>query len=118
MLTKDEFLSKLPTEISIEGFIKESKVLVDGIPLDLKASLRVHDHSRDGFSWGYPGSGPAQFALALLMAFVDSGTAQEYYQQLKDGWICGLPQKDFRIKSFNLRNRMAEILKRGNVKAE
>ncbi len=30
-------------------------------------SLQVVNHSPDGFSWGYRGSGPAQLALALLI---------------------------------------------------
>lgn len=30
-------------------------------------SLKVWNHSPDGFQWGYAGSGPAQLALALLL---------------------------------------------------
>lgn len=115
MLTQEEFLAKLPTEVTIEGIISENKVFIDGISLDLQASLQIHDHSRDGFSWGFSGSGPAQFALALLMAFVDASTAHRYHQRLKFGWISGLPQKDFKIKNFNLRHKMAEILKDSHV---
>ena len=29
-------------------------------------SQGIVNHSPDGFQWGYPGSGPAQLALALL----------------------------------------------------
>ncbi len=31
------------------------------------ASRKIQNHSPDGFSWGYRGSGPAQLALALLI---------------------------------------------------
>ena len=30
-------------------------------------SQRLYNHSPGGFQWGYPGSGPAQLALALLL---------------------------------------------------
>ena len=33
---------------------------------DLPLRLDLQNHSPDGFSWGYGGSGPAQLALALL----------------------------------------------------
>jgi len=34
--------------------------------LDPAPSLTIWNHSPDGFSWGFQGSGPAQLALALL----------------------------------------------------
>ena len=39
-------------------------VTVNGDLLDLR--LDLHNHSPDGFEWGYCGSGPAQLALAIL----------------------------------------------------
>jgi hypothetical protein len=42
-------------------------VLVDGVKLDPKPSQKLRNHSPDGFAWGYPGSGPAQLALAILL---------------------------------------------------
>ena len=39
-------------------------VLADGEPLSPRNDL--FNHSPSGFEWGYPGSGPAQLALALL----------------------------------------------------
>ena len=32
-----------------------------------RRSQELRNHSPDGFAWGYEGSGPAQFALALLL---------------------------------------------------
>ena len=43
-------------------------ISVDGVLLTPKRSLEVANHSPTGFSWGYDGSGPAQTALALLLA--------------------------------------------------
>ena len=42
-------------------------VTVDGVPLTPDASLKVFDHSPNGFECGYAGSGPAQLALAILL---------------------------------------------------
>jgi hypothetical protein len=36
--------------------------------LDPARSQKVRNHSPDGFSWGYAGSGPSQLALAVLLA--------------------------------------------------
>lgn len=43
---------------------RHASVTVDGEPLPPRNDLV--DHSPDGFSWGYAGSGPSQLALALL----------------------------------------------------
>ena len=43
-----------------------SVVTRNGVPLSLEQSQRVWNHSSDGFSWGYHGSGPAQLALESL----------------------------------------------------
>ena len=51
-------------------------VTVDGDPLDWRASLAVRSHSPTGPAWGYGGSGPAQLALAILLAVTDPDTAE------------------------------------------
>ena len=43
-------------------------VMVDGRALAVGRSLAVWNHSPDGFECGYAGSGPAQLALAILLA--------------------------------------------------
>jgi hypothetical protein len=43
-------------------------VSVDGKVLSPAYSLKVFNHSPTGFECGYGGSGPAQLALALLLA--------------------------------------------------
>lgn len=45
----------------------------------------LRNHSPDGFSWGYNGSGPAQLALAMVAhATGDDELALATYQQFKD----------------------------------
>ena len=63
----------------------------DGAPsylLDPRHDLM--NHSPDGFAWGYHGSGPAQFALALLSDHlgrdVDRVT-ETHYQRLKQDLV-------------------------------
>lgn len=57
----------------------------------------IWKHSPTGFEWGYPGSGPAQLALALLAnALKHDGLAEMFHQQykadviqhlVKSGWV-------------------------------
>lgn len=48
---------------------------------DLDPRLDLRSHSPTGFEWGYPGSGPAQLALALLAdACDDDDVAREFLQ--------------------------------------
>ena len=59
-----------------------------------KQSLKLRDHSPDGFQWGYGGSGPAQLALALLLdATGDARKALRYYQQFKDEYVALWPDR-------------------------
>ena len=77
------------------------KLLPDGEPTELSPapSQKLHNHSPDGFQWGYGGSGPAQLALALLLdATTVPETALAYYQQFKWDVIAKLPQSDFEIE--------------------
>lgn len=59
-------------------------------PLSLKASLKIHNHSPDGFNWGYRGSGPAQLALAILYHFTKSREiALRWYYDFKVAFVSG-----------------------------
>jgi hypothetical protein len=54
-------------------------------------SQRLINYSPDGFEWGYPGSGPAQLALALLLdATGDPSKALTYHQAYKGKVIAAL----------------------------
>lgn len=63
-------------------------------PLEPKDSQAVRNHSPDGFSWGYSGSGPAQLALAILLDYTeDVQQALQHYQEFKSHVIAALPQE-------------------------
>lgn len=60
--------------------------------LDPGPSLKIRNHSPDGFQWGYGGSGPSQLALAILLDLgIDIQIAEEIYQKFKFDVIANLP---------------------------
>lgn len=58
-------------------------IKIDGKVLNPAASQNIYNHSPDGFSWGYNGSGCAQLALAILLHFASKEFAIEHYQKFK-----------------------------------
>jgi hypothetical protein len=55
----------------------------------------VWNHSPDGFEFGYGGSGPAQLALAILLAAgLSDDRAARLHQKFKWEFIARLPQGD------------------------
>lgn len=57
----------------------------------LDPRLDLRNHSPTGFAWGYPGSGPAQLALAILCHALNSDErATALYQEFKDAMIAPL----------------------------
>ncbi|MAH47711.1 hypothetical protein CMI37_17960 [Candidatus Pacearchaeota archaeon] len=51
-------------------------------------SQKLRNHSPDGFSWGYNGSGPAQLALAILFdATLNEDLALANYQDFKSQFV-------------------------------
>lgn len=84
--------------MTIVGNVLTREVFIDGFRLDPRVSQKVYNHSPDGFSWGYAGSGPAQLALAILLHYTDAKFAEEYYQRFKFDILCNLDQhRDLRL---------------------
>lgn len=75
------------------------EVLADGAVLSPEASLKLRNHSPDGFEWGYRGSGPSQLALAILLDLYGERVAKLYYQEFKDKFIATADQDGFVISS-------------------
>jgi len=73
----------------LQGFPESRIVLLDRQYLNPGPSQKHRNHSPDGFNWGYGGSGPAQLALAIMLAL--TGRA-DGYQDFKFKFIAGLPQ--------------------------
>lgn len=68
------------------------EVYLDDEYLSPKHSQVIYNHSPDGFSWGYEGSGCAQLALAILLKIMDKELAVSQYQEFKRKIIAKLPQ--------------------------
>ena len=74
------------------------EVTFDGRVLDPKPSQRLRNHSPDGFAWGYAGSGPAQLALAILLAAgVPDAVALRHYQAFKFEFLAPLARDTFTL---------------------
>lgn len=54
----------------------------------------VRNHSPDGFSWGYGGSGPAQLSLAILCDAIGKTRAERIYQDFKFKVVAAWPMKE------------------------
>lgn len=79
-------------------------ILPGNSELPIRADLR--NHSPDGFAWGYPGSGPAQLALALVAhATRDDALALRIYQAFKEHHVAAWDQADgWRCTAREVRN--------------
>lgn len=81
---------------TLKGIAEDRYVLLDGKLLSPLPSQLLHNHSPDGFNWGYGGSGPSQLALAVLLELT-GGPGN--YQEFKWRVIANLPSgKDFEIE--------------------
>lgn len=81
----------------IKGEWATRRVWIDGKELLPDDSLKVRNHSPDGFNWGYHGSGPAQLALAIMLVYGGGLYIESLYQEFKRVHIATLPQADFEI---------------------
>lgn len=84
-------------EITLKGNYETRQVWMNGKDLSPAQSQKIRNHSPDGFSWGYEGSGCAQLALAILLKFYVKEFAQDHYQDFKRKVISSIPQTDFDV---------------------
>jgi len=84
---------------------QDVEVTVDGQPLNPRLDLWTH--SPTGFEWGYPGSGPAQLALALLADCLGGDQqAMQWHQDFKSAVIAGLPYAGWRMTEQEIRETL------------
>jgi hypothetical protein len=60
-------------------------------------------HSPTGMEWGYGGSGPADFALNILLHFTDPLTARTLHQDFKFKFVAAIPREGGEIKGEEIR---------------
>ena len=81
---------------TLKGNAETREVWLDGMPLHPEESQAYRNHSPDGFSWGYGGSGCAQLALAVMLEIKGEAFG---YQELKWKEIATLTvDEDFEIE--------------------
>ena len=80
----------------LKGLFNTRQVWLDGIELDPKKSQAISNHSPDGFSWGYGGSGPAQLAMSIM---IELNGSHGFYNDLKWDLVAKLPVgNDFEVE--------------------
>jgi len=76
----------------LKGVAGSREVYLNGKKLSPARSQQIRNHSPDGFSWGYGGSGPAQLALAVMLELAaNEQEALSRYQDFKFEVIAKLP---------------------------
>lgn len=80
---------------TLKGNYNSRNVWLDGKLLNPEPSQAIRNHSPDGFSWGYGGSGCSQLALAIMLELTGK---PDGYQEFKWDVISGIPQTDFEIE--------------------
>lgn len=80
----------------IRGEAHSRRLWLNEVEVSPGPSQKLMNHSPDGFNWGYGGSGPAQAALALLLAAgLKKADALALYQAFKWSFVARWPDKDF-----------------------
>ena len=101
-------IKALPADILITGNYETRVVQIFGKELLADKSQKVRNHSPDGFSWGYGGSGPAQLALAILLEYMSKEDACNYYYDFKWRFVAQLPNSDFSV-NLNLQKEIKNL---------
>lgn len=70
-------------EIWLDFMHRENRIWLNGKELHPAESLKMRNHSPDGFNWGYGGSGPGQSALAICLELYGAALADRIYQNFK-----------------------------------
>lgn len=85
-------------KFKLKGDWENRLIWLNGNPLSAEGSLKIRNHSPDGFAWGYSGSGPSQLALAIMLELYGEETAKKNYMKFKDKHIATLPKEDFDVE--------------------
>jgi hypothetical protein len=101
--------------MEIRGSWDTKQVWIGGREVRPERSLRVRNHSPDGFSWGDGGSGPAQLALALLLEITTEEMALLWYQDIQSHIVAQLAQDDFVIDSQEIVDCIVNEVKAGFI---
>jgi len=90
-------MAKTTFLIAGERGYSKNKLWLDGKEILPEKSLRISNHSPDGFEWGYMGSGPAQTALALCLEIMDPDQAVAMHQAFKMAFVAQWQEDNFSV---------------------
>jgi hypothetical protein len=85
-------------KIKFKGIISSRRVWLNEEELSPSESQKLRNHSPDGFSWSYSGSGPSQLALAICLKIYSKDIALKVYREFRDKYIATLPSTDFEVE--------------------
>jgi hypothetical protein len=94
--TKESRIAVSPPSNHYHGEVSNNDywVCLNDHPMDAQPSLAIANHSPDGFSFGYCGSGPAQLALAMLLEETGNPIiAQKHYHRFMNEVVAKFPSK-------------------------
>lgn len=100
--------------IGVRGEMQGNLVYLDGAWLDPAPSIKLRNHSPDGFEWGYGGSGPSQLALAICLKLLDQEDALRIYQQFKFKVVAGLPKDGFELDLLEVQEIVSTLAENGS----
>jgi len=82
----------------------------DGSYTLLSARLDLVNHSPTGFEWGYPGSGPAQLAFAILMDHYGRfRLASRLYQTFKARFLAPLEDNEWELVPAEIDSILSDV---------
>ena len=92
------------------GGARVIRVEANGTRSPLPPRNDLHNHSPDGFNWGYAGSGAAQLALAICADILrDDHLALSLYQEFKRRLIANLTADRWTLTANDIRPILDEI---------
>ncbi|HFU74182.1 MAG TPA: XRE family transcriptional regulator [Helicobacteraceae bacterium] len=89
------------------SFLGEKKVLFNNHILDPRFDL--FNHARDGFDWGYMGSGAMQLAFAILKTEEDELFCKQHCMTYAKEVISQLPKKEWELSNEDVRSWIHSI---------
>lgn len=100
----------IPMHVHVYANADSRRVYLDAVELHPAYSQKIHNHSPDGFSWGYMGSGCAQLALAILLQYTSIEVATLTYQMFKEKFVATWNMNSNVDTTLNLQSIVSDLL--------
>lgn len=101
-------VSVLPEDSALRGDPADVVLWRDAGGVAHASVPHVVRHSPSGLEWGYGGSGPADLARSILLAFTDEDAAGRLYQHFKTEVVARVPEAGGVIPAASVRRWLAQ----------